>query len=76
MNNLCTLPKNMQPNREAFEALGFHFPKSADNELYWASLPAGWKIQLSNPIGLINLVDETDTKRALYDYKHACMSMC
>ena len=69
MNTLCTLPKNMEPSKEAFENLGFYFKGSADSKTYWTILPDNWKLELSNPIGWINIVDPSGSSRASYDYK-------
>ena len=72
---MCTLPKNMLPNKAAFEALGFTFSHSEDSQNYHGNIPSGWRLELSNPVGHVNIVDEHGCNRVKYDYKKATMAI-
>ena len=68
--NMCELPKDMRPSREAFEALGFKFEDIGDDVLYQATLPEGWTLE-SDGGYWTNLVDDKGRKRGNYFYKGA-----
>lgn len=68
--NNCMLPKEMHPNKEAFESLGFSFEEVGDDILYQATLPKGWSLD-SNGEYWTTLIDEKGRKRGDYFYKGA-----
>ena len=72
---MCRLPKKMTPNKAAFEALGFTFSHPADSLNYNGNIPKGWRLELSNPIGHVNIVDQQGRNRVKYDYKNATMAI-
>ena len=64
------VPRNMMPNREAFEALGFEFTEIDDDVLIQVKLPDGWTVK---PIDgyWSEICDENGKRRATYFYKSA-----
>ncbi len=76
------LPIRMQPSREAFEELGFHFYKwiykgagekwgevATDQVLCLAELPEGWSIKGRSPLHA-ELLDENGTARVSVFFKN------
>lgn len=71
---MCKLGEKLLPSKEAFEALGFKLSKP-DGQYYQGSIPDGWRIELSNPLGHVNIVDQQGCNRVKYDYKNATMTL-
>jgi hypothetical protein len=77
------LPKEMDPGRSEWEALGFVFEEIPDDELmYRAKLPKGWKMVSTDHPMATDIIDEQGRKRgsmfykaSLYDRK-ASMYLC
>jgi len=77
------LPKDMEPGRSEWEALGFEFTEVPNDELmYRAKLPKGWKMVPTDHPMATDIIDELGRKRgsmfykaSLYDRK-ASMSLC
>lgn len=65
------LPKDMSPNREAFEAVGFKFGEDVDELFVKCTLPAGWKREASDHSMWSYIVDEEGRKRVGVFYKAA-----
>ena len=65
------LPMEMNPSKEAFEALGFTFEDIGDDVLCKATLPDGWKLKADGDRYWTYLIDEKGRKRGSYFYKGA-----
>lgn len=67
------LPVEMNPSREAFEAVGFKFgePVQGDELFLEATLPTGWQRQGSDHSMWTYIVDETGRQRVSIFYKAA-----
>lgn len=67
------MPVELQPDRAAFEALGFKFglPVEGDRLFVHATLPEGWKKQGTGHDMHSEIVDETGRKRVGVFYKAA-----
>ena len=53
------ITKNLNPEKEIWEDLGFTFTNNNDNNtLYNTTLPTGWSIQPTNHSMLLNIIDE------------------
>lgn len=72
---MCKLGEKLLPNKEAFEALGFKLSKPDGSQHYQGSIPEGWRMELSNPIGYLNFLDEHGRSRARYDYKEETVTL-
>jgi hypothetical protein len=66
----CRLPKDMRPNKEAYESLGFTFEDIGDNVLCQATLPNGWTLRSDGGYWTY-LIDEKGRERGSYFYKGA-----
>ncbi len=66
----CRLPRDMRPNKEAFEAIGFKFEDIEDDVLYQATLPEGWTLKSDGGYWTY-LIDEKGRERGSYFYKGA-----
>ena len=66
----CRLPRDMRPNKEAFEAIGFKFEDIGDDVLYQATLPEGWTLKSDGGYWTY-LIDEKGRERGSYFYKGA-----
>ena len=73
--NLCMLPREMKPSKEAFEALGFVFEEVGDNVLYKAKLPDGWSIKENGCYGT-DFFDEKNRLRGASFYKGVFYDRC
>lgn len=73
VKNSTRLPKEMNPNQAAFEALGFTFNDIGDDILCEATLPEGWKTVETPGSSILweNLVDDKGRVRGNYCYKGA-----
>jgi hypothetical protein len=65
------MPKEMWPNREAFEKVGFKFGDNIDNLFVEATLPTGWKRAPTDHSMHSKIVDEQDRERVSIFYKAA-----
>lgn len=66
------LPREMNPNREAYEALGFVIVKPSDDDLFFdVTLPEGWKYESTDHSMWSKIVDETGAERVSVFYKAA-----
>ncbi len=63
------LAKNMRPNKEEWEKLGFMFFETEDSVLYNAKLPEGWSIQKTEHSMWNDIVDDQGRLRATMFYK-------
>lgn len=61
----CKLPKDMKPNKETFESLGFIFKDINDDIFYQATLPKGWKLK-PNGFYYTIIIDEKNRKRVTF----------
>ncbi len=68
--SLCYLPKNMTPNKEDFESIGFTFEDVGDAVLYQATLPNGWKLESDGGYWTY-FIDEKGRNRGSSFYKGA-----
>lgn len=66
----CLLPKNMKPNKETFEGLGFKFKNIKDKNFCLATLPTGWKSVWDNILDCPCIVDEKECDRASYFFSN------
>lgn len=62
-----TLPKNMLPGKDAFEALGFVFRKGGSEEGYQVTLPREWEA-VQHDVCVIILKDEKNRERGRIFY--------
>ncbi len=73
IKNSNKLPKDMSPNQEAFEALGFKFTDIGDDVLIEATLPEGWSKQEIPGSNILwqKLIDDKGRIRGKYCYNGA-----
>lgn len=65
------MPKELQPNQEAFEALGFVFGEPIDEIFVSATLPKGWTRAATDHSMHSDILDETGKARVHVFYKAA-----
>jgi len=65
------MPKEMRPNREAFEALGFEFGDDIDDIFVSAKLPEGWTRSATDHSMHSDILDEQGRRRVGIFYKAA-----
>jgi hypothetical protein len=65
------MPKEMSPNREAFEALGFEFGDDVDDIFVSAKLPEGWTRAATDHSMHSDILDEQGRRRVAIFYKAA-----
>ncbi len=65
------MPKEMRPDRAAYEKLGFVFGDDVDDIFVSATLPKGWKKQATEHSMHSDILDEKGRKRAGIFYKAA-----
>lgn len=78
------MPKNLKPQKEIWEDLGFTFTNNNENNnLYNTTLPNGWSILPSNYSMLLNIIDENNRIRGnilsnnkLYIYLNTRYKIC
>ena len=64
------LPKDMDPERSEWEALGFEFTEIPNDELmYRAKLPKGWRMVSTNHPMSTDMIDELGRRRGAMFYK-------
>jgi len=71
----CELPKDMSPNKESFETVGFVFEDIGDDILYKATLPEGWRLKYTDS-GCSDIIDDKGRKRGASFYKGAFYDRC
>jgi hypothetical protein len=69
--NSTYMPKEMSPNREMFEALGFKFGESVDDLFLNADMPPGWKRAATDHSMHSDIIDEKGRRRVGVFYKAA-----
>lgn len=75
------LPKEMQPEKEVWEELGFKFSEIDDELLYQAILPDGWDVRATEHHMWSEIIDKDENVRGTIFYKasvydrHAFMSL-
>jgi hypothetical protein len=65
------MPKELYPNQEAFEKVGFKFGQEIDDIFTKAELPQGWTREATNHDMHSYILDEKKRKRVLVFYKAA-----
>ena len=65
------MPKDMSPDRAAFEALGFTFGEPVDDLFLKATLPAGWTKAATSHSMHSDIMDEKGRRRVSVFYKAA-----
>lgn len=61
------LPKNMKPDKDVFEKVGFTFQDTDDDVLYKATLPDGWELKRETT-SLSLIIDEKGQKRGYSEF--------
>ena len=69
--NSTDMPKDMRPNQEAFEKVGFTFGGDVDELFVSATLPKGWKRAATNHSMHSDILDEQGRERVSIFYKAA-----
>jgi hypothetical protein len=59
------MPLEMEPNREAFEAVGFTFGDTVDKLFVFASPPTGWTHRVSNSATMNEIFDQKGRRRCM-----------
>ena len=68
--NMVTLPKEMTPDREEWERLGFTFCDIPGDDVLWqATLPEGWSIKATSHSMWSDIIDNKGRKRGSIFYK-------
>lgn len=65
------MPKEMRPDRRAFEAVGFVFGEDADELFLKATLPTGWRREASDHAMHSSILDDKGRQRVSVFYKAA-----
>lgn len=69
--NSTRIPKEMSPDRETFEVIGFRFGEPYDDLFLDAELPPGWSRETTDHSMHSNILDERGRRRVSVFYKAA-----